>query len=173
MARHSSAMYQVVLQQFLQKQVLILVSHPQYSSLYSAQMVDENWVFQGCHRSTWVVLFAAQLAVHGSLHCLTGGSQMVHPQLRIQLHLHREMSPRQHHGLLVKLVKIAAPPFLCPVLEKMLVYHQAHHQNCFLGLALALSWAICFSSKLVLVFLQILSCRTSKGKSLQGSRRFQ
>ena len=62
--------------------------------------------------------------------------------LEIPLHLilHREMSLHYHHvGLLVKIVKIAVLLLFCPVLERMLVSHLAHHRNCFLGLDRAVS----------------------------------
>ena len=60
MARHSSAMYnQVVLQQFPLKQVLIMVSHPQYGLLYSAQRADGNWVSLRYCTSAWLVLCVA------------------------------------------------------------------------------------------------------------------
>lgn len=101
----------------------------------------------------------------GALCCLVGrswvsppsdwfpsdGSSTVLLVVGIQPHLHHEMYPHSHHdGLLVKLVKIAALPFSCLVLEKTLVSHQAHHRNCFVGLGQVRSWASCFSSKLVL-----------------------
>ena len=87
-----------------------MVLHPYYGLVYSAaQMADGNWVLLRYRMSTWLVLFAAWLAIHGSLHCLAGSPQMVPPLvLGIQLYLHREMSPHLHHdGLLMKLVKIA------------------------------------------------------------------